>query len=234
MNEHEIVEVIDGFVAAAVRAQQAGFDGIELFAAYHALIDQFWLPWSNRRDDQWGGTFENRMRFSRTICERIRARVGDDFVIGLAVSVDRHVDVAMHTDELCEIAAWHDDRGLMDYITCGTASYFDFAELIPTFQAPPQLGVPMAAALRAAVRHARVQAESHIRTPDAAEAGHRRRARRHGQHRPRADRRPAPGGQGARRPSRRGAHLHLVQPDVLGSTLARLLDLVPRQSVGRS
>jgi 2,4-dienoyl-CoA reductase-like NADH-dependent reductase (Old Yellow Enzyme family) len=170
MNEREIDEIIAGFVAAAVRAQQAGFDGIELFAAYHALIDQFWLPWSNRRDDRWGGSFENRMRFSTSIIEGIRSRVGDRFVIGMAVSVDRKIDVAMHTDELCEIVAWHDQRGLIDYVTCGTASYFDFGELIPTFQSPQRLGEPMAAALSGVVQHARVQAESHIRTADAAEA----------------------------------------------------------------
>ena len=71
MNEAEIEEIIEGFVEAARRAKESGFDGIELFAAYNAIIDQFWLPFNNRRDDKWGGAFENRMRFSRTIMERI-------------------------------------------------------------------------------------------------------------------------------------------------------------------
>ena len=48
MSEAEILEVIEAFAAAAWRAREAGFDGIELFAAYHTLIDQFWTPWSNR------------------------------------------------------------------------------------------------------------------------------------------------------------------------------------------
>ena len=64
MSEIQINELIEGFVQAANRAYQAGFDGVELFAAYHAVIDQFWTPWSNRRDDKWGGSFANRMRFS--------------------------------------------------------------------------------------------------------------------------------------------------------------------------
>ena len=63
MSEAQIEEMIDGFVAAAARAKQSGFDGIELFAAYHALIDQFWTPFSNRRDDKWGGSLENRCAF---------------------------------------------------------------------------------------------------------------------------------------------------------------------------
>ena len=72
MTESHIDSAIEGFVQAARRAQESGFDGIELFAAYHALIDQFWTPWSNRRDDRWGGSFENRMRFSIELIARIR------------------------------------------------------------------------------------------------------------------------------------------------------------------
>ena len=149
---------IDGFVAAAVRAKACGFDGVEIFAAYNAIVDQFWLPWSNRRDDRWGGSFENRMRFSSEILGGIRRAVGDEFVIGLATSVDPTVDVAMQTDELCEIAAWHDARDLMDYITCGTGSYFNFGILMPTFQFADKLGVTAAEALKGAVTNAKVQA----------------------------------------------------------------------------
>ena len=67
MTEDEIETAIEGFVAAARRVQAAGFDGVELFDSYHALIDQFWTPWSNRRTDGWGRTFEGRMRFSATV-----------------------------------------------------------------------------------------------------------------------------------------------------------------------
>jgi 2,4-dienoyl-CoA reductase-like NADH-dependent reductase (Old Yellow Enzyme family) len=52
MTESEILELIDAFVRAAGRARSSGFDGVELFAAYHAVIDQFWTPWSNRRTDR--------------------------------------------------------------------------------------------------------------------------------------------------------------------------------------
>lgn len=170
MSEREIEELIDGFVDAALRAQKCGFDGVEIFAAYNAVVDQFWLPWSNRRTDRWGGSFENRMRFSGEILRRIRAGVGDEFIIGLATSVDPTTDVAMQTDELCEIVGWHDARELMDYVTCGTGSYFNFGILMPTFQFADKLGVSMAEALKGAVTHAKVQAESHIRTPENADA----------------------------------------------------------------
>jgi 2,4-dienoyl-CoA reductase-like NADH-dependent reductase (Old Yellow Enzyme family) len=169
MSEAEIEEIIAGFVQAAVRAQACGFDGVEILAAYNAIVDQFWLPWSNRRTDRWGGSFGNRMRFSSEILGRIRVAVGDEFIVGLATSVDPTIDVAMQTEQLCEIAAWHDERRLMDYITCGTGSYFNFGILMPTFQFADKLGVSMAEALKGAVTHAKVQAESHIRTPENAD-----------------------------------------------------------------
>ena len=169
MSVVEIEATIEAYVDAALRAQRCGFDGVELFAAYHALIDQFWLPWSNRRSDEWGGSFENRMRFGAEIMRRIRARAGDRFVIGLAVSIDADAEAAMSIDELCEIVAWHDERRLMDYVTCGTGSYFTFSGIIPTFQRADKLGVPYAERLKGVVRHAKVHAESHVRTPENAD-----------------------------------------------------------------
>jgi 2,4-dienoyl-CoA reductase-like NADH-dependent reductase (Old Yellow Enzyme family) len=170
MSEAEILDLVEAFGQAARRAHAAGFDGVELFAAYHALIDQFWTPWSNRRDDRWGGALENRTRFSAAIIARIRKLVGDDFIIGAAVSVDPEVEVALSTEALQEIVDWHDRRGLIDYVTCGTGSYFDFYKIMPTVFYADKLGAPFAEALKQVCRHARVQAESHIRTPENANA----------------------------------------------------------------
>ena len=170
MTPAEIEELIVGFVEAARRAQASGFDGVEVFAAYNAVVDQFWATWSNRRTDEWGGSAENRMRFSAEILGRIRVRCGDDFIIGLAVSADPGSAAMPSIPELTEIVAWHDARRLMDYVTCGTGSYFDFYQIIPPSLFEPRLGEPFAAALKGVVRHALVQAESHIRTPAAAEA----------------------------------------------------------------
>src|SRR5690606_13484856 len=76
MTEAEIWETIDGFVQAARRCRDAGFDGVEVWAAYLGMVDQFWTPWTNRRDDQWGGSLENRTRMSREILTRIRELCG--------------------------------------------------------------------------------------------------------------------------------------------------------------
>lgn len=170
MTEAEIEETIEAHVAAARRIQAAGFDGVELFAAYNALPDQFWTPFTNRRDDRWGGSLENRTRFSREILHRIRKACGEDFIIGLAVSDEPHVPVALSHEAMAEIIALHDREAAMDYVTCGFGSYFDFAKLMPTFLYPEKLGADLAAVLKGVVSQAKVTAEAGIRTPDNAEA----------------------------------------------------------------
>lgn len=169
MSESEIWETIDGFVQAARRCHEAGFDGVEVWAAYLGLVDQFWTPWSNRREDQWGGSLENRTRISREIMTRVREACGRDFIIGLAVSDEPDVTVALTRDELAEIVALHDQLGLIDYVTCGSGSYIDFYKIMPTFLYPEKLGADLAAALKRVVKTAAVVAESHIRTPQNAE-----------------------------------------------------------------
>ena len=169
MSEAEIEETIDGFVQAARRCKEAGFDGVEVWAAYHALLDQFWTPFSNTRDDRWGGSLENRTRFSREILERIRKICGDDFIIGLAVNEEPDIDAALSREAMAEIIERHDRDQAMDYVTCGSGSYFDFYKLMPTFLYGEKLGADLARTLREVTSHALVTAESHIRTPDNAE-----------------------------------------------------------------
>ncbi|MGB8623083.1 MAG: oxidoreductase, partial [Paracoccaceae bacterium] len=169
MSEAEIDETIQAFVDAAIRCQRAGFDGVEVWAAYHCLLDQFWTGFSNRRTDRWGGSLENRTRFSREILRRIRDACGDDFIIGLAVNDEPDVEAALSREDMAEIVALHDAERLMDYATCGSGSYFDFHKLMPTFLYPEKLGVDLAARLKTVVKHALVTAESHIRTPENAD-----------------------------------------------------------------
>lgn len=166
----EIDELIEAHVAAAIRCQKSGFQGVEVWAAYHSLLDQFWTPWSNSRDDQWGGNLENRTRFSRTIIERIRSACGEDFIIGLAISTSDSHPVLLGVESLCEIVALHDATGHIDYVTCGHGGYLDFERLMPTFLFAEKLTAPVTAALKAAVRHAAITAEAHIRTPDNGES----------------------------------------------------------------
>lgn len=166
MTEDEIEETIAGFVAAARRCQQAGFDGVEVWAAYHCLLDQFWVPFSNQRDDRWGGSLENRTRFSREILRRIRAACGEDFIVGLAVNDEPDSAVMLDHDEMVQIIALHDAEGLMDYVTVGMGSYLDFYKIIPSFQYGEMLSVDLCTRLKAELKTALVISEAQLRTPE--------------------------------------------------------------------
>ena len=170
VSEAQIAELIEGFAQAARRAHEAGFDGCELMAAYNALIEQFWSPFTNRREDRYGGTFENRMRFSVEVLERVRALTGPDFVVGMAISVDPTRPDVLSSADHEQIAAYHDERGLYDYVTVGVGSYFDFTRIMPTYIFEEKLGSEYSEGIKRAVKHAKVQAEAHIRTPENAEA----------------------------------------------------------------
>ena len=84
--------VKDGFVAAARRADALGLDAIELHGAHGYLLHQFLSPLSNRRDDQYGGPLENRMRFPLEVFEAVRAAVSPEMVVGMRISASDWVE----------------------------------------------------------------------------------------------------------------------------------------------
>jgi 2,4-dienoyl-CoA reductase-like NADH-dependent reductase (Old Yellow Enzyme family)/thioredoxin reductase len=170
MSEGEIEELIEAFVSAARRDKESGFDGVEIFAAYNCLVDQFWSPVTNKRTDNWGGSLENRVRFAVEILTRIRNMAGNDFIIGMAVSGAEPLAGGLSIEDKQEILSYLDERGLMDYVSCGTGSYlYDFSKIVPSFHYGMKLGVADAAAYKNVVKNALVTAESRIKTPENAE-----------------------------------------------------------------
>ncbi|MBW2498807.1 MAG: NADH:flavin oxidoreductase [Deltaproteobacteria bacterium] len=84
----ELPSVVDAFAAAAVRCQEAGFDGAQIHAAHGYLLNQFLTPHTNRRADAYGGSFENRLRLVREVVSEARRRVGPDFALLLKLNGD--------------------------------------------------------------------------------------------------------------------------------------------------
>jgi 2,4-dienoyl-CoA reductase-like NADH-dependent reductase (Old Yellow Enzyme family) len=87
LDEVEILR--DDFIAAAVRAEKAGFDGVELHGAHGYILCAFLSPETNRRDDRYGGSLENRARLIFEIIDGVRGRTRPDFQLGLRLSPER-------------------------------------------------------------------------------------------------------------------------------------------------
>ena len=79
MQREDIARLTDSFAAAADRARRAGFDGAEIHAGHGYILSGFLSPVMNQRDDEYGGSLENRARFLLEVITAIRARVGRDF-----------------------------------------------------------------------------------------------------------------------------------------------------------
>ncbi|MEV0788402.1 NADH:flavin oxidoreductase [Kribbella sp. NPDC050459] len=82
----EIREIVDGFAAAAVRAHEAGFDGVEIHGANGYLLDQFLTVYTNQRTDDYGGPVANRIRLTGEIADAVVAATPHDFVVGVRLS----------------------------------------------------------------------------------------------------------------------------------------------------
>lgn len=85
----EVKQLIEDFIAGAVRAEKAGFDGVELHGAHQYILCQFFSADINHRDDEYGGSLENRSRILFEIIDGIRARCGKNFMLGVRLSAER-------------------------------------------------------------------------------------------------------------------------------------------------
>jgi 2,4-dienoyl-CoA reductase-like NADH-dependent reductase (Old Yellow Enzyme family) len=97
----EVKTLVDDFVTAAVRAERAGFDGVEIHGAHGYVISQFLSPEINQRTDQYGGTPENRARLLFDIVAGVRASCRGDFIVGVRLSPERF---GLRLAEISEVA----------------------------------------------------------------------------------------------------------------------------------
>lgn len=86
LTEGEILEIIQRFARSAQICEKAGFEGVQLHGAHGYLISQFLSPLTNKRQDQWGGSIENRMRFLLEIYQAVRAATSDNFIISVKLN----------------------------------------------------------------------------------------------------------------------------------------------------
>ncbi len=165
MTTEDIDAVVEAWGAAATRAVEAGFDVVEVHAAHGYLIHQFLSPLSNLRDDEYGGSLENRARLLLRVVREVRAAVGDAIPVFVRFSATDWVEPEGWTlEQTVEVAGWAKEAG---------ADLFDMSSggLIAGVKIPsaPGYQVPFAAAVREATG-APTAAVGQITGPEQAEA----------------------------------------------------------------
>jgi len=115
LEDWDIDRIISDYADAAERMQAAGLDGIEL-QAYGHLMDQFWSPLTNTLDAPYGGSLDNRLRFSMEVMKAIRKRIGDEFIVGIRYTADEAAEGGISADEGIEISKRLKDTGMVDFL----------------------------------------------------------------------------------------------------------------------
>ena len=141
MDEDDIERVVAAYAAAAKRCCDGGLDGIETLASGH-LIGQFMSPRTNRRTDRFGGSLENRMRFALMVHAAIRKAVGDDFLVGMRLTVDEATDGGVGAEEAIEMALMLQREGAVDFFNALFGTMDTFRSL--SEEVFPAIGTPIA------------------------------------------------------------------------------------------
>ena len=111
----DIKRIISDYAAAAERMKAAGLDGVE-FQCYGHFMDGFWSPATNRRDDGYNGSLDNRLGFTFAVLNETRERVGDDFIVGLRMVADEDWETGLSREEGIEIATRMKNSGKVDFL----------------------------------------------------------------------------------------------------------------------
>ncbi|WP_205341672.1 FAD-dependent oxidoreductase [Denitrificimonas caeni] len=136
MDKNDIAQMVEWFAAAAERAEKAGFDGVEIHAAHNYIIAGFLSPYHNQRDDEYGGSFENRVRFLREVMQAVRARVSPTFGVWVRIDAyEMHTEGGITLEEAKKVAQIADEDGMhaiavSAYATITRGSAFTDAPLV--------------------------------------------------------------------------------------------------------
>ena len=131
LTHEQIADIVAAYANAAGLAKRAGFQMVMVHAGHGWLINQFISPYFNHRDDEYGGSLENRVRFAREVLEAVRAEVGKGFPIELRMSGSELFDGGYDLEEGCRIA--HALEDLVDIIHVSAGSYqFGFSVTHPS------------------------------------------------------------------------------------------------------
>lgn len=125
MTHEKIAETVEKYADAAVRMKRAGMDICLVHGGHGNLISQFTSPLYNHRTDEYGGSTENRARFAIEVCDAIRRKVGENFVIEFRISADEIAEEGMHFEETLELIGLLKDHIDILHVSAGLHSDFN-------------------------------------------------------------------------------------------------------------
>jgi 2,4-dienoyl-CoA reductase-like NADH-dependent reductase (Old Yellow Enzyme family)/thioredoxin reductase len=171
MSADYVRDIIDAFAAAAGRMAEAGLDGAELTASHGMLIAQFLNPQTNFRDDEYGGSEENRFRFVSQMIAATRQVVGNDFVIGMRISAEEHEPDGLDQAAWLNICRRLNDERELDYLNVTVGSMMGLGgsvHVVPPMFIDHAYTAPQAGCIRREVRQS-VLVTGRINQPQLAE-----------------------------------------------------------------
>lgn len=136
MEEEDMDVLARSFGRAAEVAREGGFDGIEIDMGPESLFRQFLSPISNHRQDEYGGSIENRMRLPLRVLDAVHSAVGDDFTVGLQLCVDEKFWGGINPEESVQFARLFEQTGQVDYIQVAVATYYNLYLVMASMHTP--------------------------------------------------------------------------------------------------
>lgn len=130
LTAEEIRELVKAFGRCAGRVKECGFDCVEIHGAHGYLINQFMSPFSNKRNDEYGGTLMNRMRFPLEVVEEVRSVVGEDYPIIFRMNISDHVEGGIEVPEAIVMAKMLEEAGV-DALHCSQGMFASKETIIP-------------------------------------------------------------------------------------------------------
>jgi 2,4-dienoyl-CoA reductase-like NADH-dependent reductase (Old Yellow Enzyme family)/thioredoxin reductase len=167
MSGADIEKAIRSFVMAASRAKTAGFDVVDIDGGAGYLIQQFMSPYTNKRDDEWGGTFDKRMRFPLEIVSRVRDVVGTDYPLVFDLPMDEYLPGGITPEDGVRMAMTLEDAGIDAFRLHGVVLE-TYNRMFPTMATPRGVNAPLGAMLKARLK-ARIMLGQRINDPGLAE-----------------------------------------------------------------
>ena len=151
MEPEDIREVVEWWARSAELSRKGGFDGTEVHISHSYLLHQFLSPLYNKRTDEYGGSWENRTRFAREVIEAVRDRTGDDWAVGVRISLSDFIPGALEVEDAIRLARDLEAGGKIDYVNVTAAGYHNIFRAIEPSDTPDGYLVELTAQVKAAV-----------------------------------------------------------------------------------